>query len=155
MGNLSRSEATMGKQFEWLFKSLFLSLMASMFILEAFAPAAEAAAAAPAAAAQKAASSPAVASKEDCLRCHGPFDKLAGGSANYVAPSGEKIVPHRFVPHNSKEAKAIPGCNNCHEPHPVPPAATALAALPKPDVQWCYTACHHKNNFTLCKDCHK
>jgi hypothetical protein len=94
------------------------------------------------------------ASKETCLGCHGPFDKLAG-SANYQAPSGEKISPHRYVPHNSRDAKAIPECSNCHEPHPVPPTTSSLAALPKPEVQWCYTACHHKNTFQPCKDCHK
>jgi hypothetical protein len=95
------------------------------------------------------------ASKDLCLNCHGPFDNLATASPNYKAPSGEKITPHRYVPHNSKDAKAIPGCNNCHEPHPVPPTAAGLAALPKPDVQWCYTTCHHENNFASCKDCHK
>jgi len=114
-----------------------------------------AATAAPSGTPQKNASPPAAVSKEACLDCHGPFDKLAGASPKYVAPSGEKITPHRFVPHDSKEAKAIPGCDNCHKPHPLPPTATALAALPKPDVQWCYTACHHENNFTPCKDCHK
>src|SRR5512135_988360 len=99
-------------------------------------------------------SAPALAaSKEACLNCHGPFDKLVA-NVNYQAPSGEKITPHRYVPHSAKESKAIPECSNCHEPHPVPPAANA-AALPKPDVQWCYTACHHKNTFHLCRDCHK
>ncbi|HME45699.1 MAG TPA: hypothetical protein VKF36_21590 [Syntrophorhabdales bacterium] len=94
------------------------------------------------------------ASKGTCLGCHGPFDKLVG-SANYQAPSGEKISPHRYVPHNARETKAIPECSNCHEPHPVPPTTSGLAALPKPEVQWCYTACHHKNTFQPCKDCHK
>jgi hypothetical protein len=92
------------------------------------------------------------ASKDACLNCHGPFDKLVA-NLDYQAPSGEKITPHRYVPHTAKEAKAIPECSNCHEPHPVPPAASA--ALPKPDVQWCHTTCHHKNTFQLCKDCHK
>ncbi len=104
---------------------------------------------------QKSASPPAVATQEACLDCHGPFDKLAAATVVYTAPSGEKITPHRFVPHDSKEAKAIPRCNNCHEPHPLPPTASALAGLPKPEVQWCYTACHHTNNFAPCKDCHK
>jgi hypothetical protein len=98
---------------------------------------------------------PAVAaSKEACLNCHGPFDKLVA-NVNYQAPSEEKITPHRYVAHSAKEAKAIPECSNCHEPHPVPPVASGVAALPKPDVQWCYTTCHHKNTFQLCKDCHK
>jgi hypothetical protein len=59
------------------------------------------------------------------------------------------------VPHSAKDVKAIPGCSNCHEPHPVPLTAGGLTALPQPDVQWCYSACHHKNNFVPCKDCHK
>jgi hypothetical protein len=93
-------------------------------------------------------------SKEICLNCHGPFEKLVA-SANYLAPSGEKISPHRYVPHNAKEAKAIPDCSNCHQPHPVPPPESGVTASSKADVQWCYTACHHKNTFQLCKDCHK
>ena len=130
-------------------KDLFLFLMATMIILEVcVVPAA----AAPAAASKTTAPATAV-SKEVCLNCHGPFDKLATASAKYVASSGEKITPHRFVPHNSKEAKAVPGCNNCHETHPLPATAATVATLPKPDVQWCYT-CHHKNNFVSCKDCH-
>ncbi|HVP80464.1 MAG TPA: hypothetical protein VMV04_21480 [Thermodesulfobacteriota bacterium] len=94
-------------------------------------------------------------SKEACLGCHGPFDKLAAATTGYVAPSGEKITPHRYVPHSSKEAKGIPECSNCHQPHPAEPTASDLAALAKPDVQWCYTTCHHRNNFEPCKDCHK
>ncbi len=89
-------------------------------------------------------------SKETCLSCHGPFNKLVA-SANHQAPSGEKISPHRYVPHNPKnEAKAIPECSNCHEPHSValPPN------VPKGHVQWCYTTCHHKHTFQACKDCH-
>ena len=112
---------------------------------------AEGAAAAPSA---QAGSPPSATSKVACLNCHAPFDKLVA-SAIYQAPSGEKISPHRYVPHSAKEAKAIPECNNCHEPHPVPPSPGGSTALPKPDVQWCYTACHHKNTFQLCKDCHK
>ena len=142
----------MKRQLESLLKSLFLSLLAAMVILEVFAGSTEAASAAPVAVPQTA--TPAAASKEACLNCHGPFDKLATMPAKYVASSGEKITPHRFVPHNSKDAKAIPGCDNCHTTHPLPPTAAAIAALPKPDVQWCYT-CHHKNNFVSCKDCHK
>jgi hypothetical protein len=145
----------MQRQSESLVKSLFLALMAAMLIIKVCAMPVGAATAAPSATAQKAASPAAATSKDDCLNCHGPFDKLSATSAGYVAPSGEKISPHRFVPHNSKEVKAIPGCSNCHEPHPLPPKTPALAGLPKPDVQWCYTACHHKNNFVLCKDCHK
>jgi hypothetical protein len=129
---------------------IFLFVAAGMVCADVTVLPAVAAAASPSA--QPGAPAPA-ASKEACLNCHGPFDKLVA-SLNYQAPSGEKITPHRYVPHSAKEAKAIPECSNCHEPHPVPPA-TSTAGLPKPDVQWCYTACHHKNTFQLCKDCHK
>jgi len=94
-------------------------------------------------------------SKNICLKCHGPFDKLAAATPTYTAPSGEKITPHRYVPHDLKESKGIPECSNCHQPHPVSPVTSGLAALAKPDVQWCYTTCHHMNNFKLCKECHK
>jgi hypothetical protein len=93
--------------------------------------------------------------KAVCLNCHGPFEKLEAASPSYVAPSDEKITPHRYVPHNSKEEKSVPECGNCHQPHPVPPTPGGLAAIAKPDVQWCYTTCHHENNFVTCKKCHK
>jgi hypothetical protein len=94
-------------------------------------------------------------SKEACLECHGPFDKLVGAPASFTEPGGEKINPHKYVPHTSREAKAVPECTNCHRPHPVPPKAEKGAAQSKPDVQWCYTTCHHNNNFEPCKNCHK
>ena len=130
---------------------LFAFMLASMVSADVSLTRVGAAAASPSA--QPSSPAPAT-SKDACLNCHGPFDKLVS-SVNYRAPSGERISPHRFVPHSSKEAKAIPECSNCHEPHPVPLPASGVAALPKPDVQWCYTACHHKNTFQLCKDCHK
>ena len=91
--------------------------------------------------------------KEACLACHGPFDKLITSSANFVAPSGEKTSPHRFVPHTSTAASAVPECTNCHTAHPVPP--TAKIDLSKVSVDWCYTTCHHQNDFTPCDKCHK
>ena len=78
-----------------------------------------------------------------CLECHGPFDKLAAAGAKYRAPSGVK------------DAKAIPECSNCHQPHTASPTASDIAALPRPEVQWCYTTCHHENDFKPCKECHK
>jgi len=94
-------------------------------------------------------------SRDMCLGCHGPFDKLVTAAPSYVAPSGEKITPHYYVPHTSKEAKAIPECSNCHQPHPVPPTAADITAMGKPGVEWCFTTCHHENDFTPCKKCHK
>lgn len=91
-------------------------------------------------------------SKELCLDCHVSFDELAQSTAGYVAPSGEKGTPHRYVPHEKKDLSAIPGCSNCHQPHPMPPPSPM--ELPKASVDWCFGACHHENNFKSCKECH-
>jgi hypothetical protein len=90
-----------------------------------------------------------------CLDCHGPFDKLIGASTNYVAASGEKISPHRYVPHDSKLEKDIPDCSRCHTAHSLfpPPAAKGSLDLSKVNVEWCFT-CHHEKNFKSCKECH-
>jgi hypothetical protein len=89
-----------------------------------------------------------------CIKCHGPFDKLIKAPAKYIAPSGEKINPHRYVPHDSKLAKDIPDCTHCHAAHKLSPLpAKGSIDLSKVNVQWCYS-CHHENNLTSCKDCH-
>jgi predicted CXXCH cytochrome family protein len=93
------------------------------------------------------ASTEAGSSKEACLGCHGPFDKLASATANYTMPSGEKTSPHRYVPHNSKD---IPECRKCHKPHPVP--LTSTKGLPKANTDLCYT-CHHAM-VLQCGTCH-
>jgi hypothetical protein len=93
------------------------------------------------------------ASKDLCLDCHGPFDDLAKSTAGYVAASGEKGTPHRYIPHVKKDPGAIPECSNCHQPHPVPPPSPTAA--PKASVDWCFSACHHDNNFKSCKECHQ
>lgn len=93
-------------------------------------------------------------SANDCLDCHGPFNKLIEATANFQASSGEKTSPHRYVPHDSKQAVDIPECTNCHKPH-------SLASLPSKgdielsavSVEWCYS-CHHEKNFKSCKECH-
>ncbi len=94
-------------------------------------------------------------SKEVCLKCHGPYEKLAGAPAAYAAPGGERINPHVYVPHTDREATGVPECTSCHEPHAIPPDAARIKAQPRPDVEWCYTACHHSNDFQPCKNCHK
>ena len=67
-----------------------------------------------------AASAPAATpTKADCLGCHGPFEKLIESSGNYAAPSGEKISPHRYVPHDSKKEERHPRM------HQVPRGASA------------------------------
>lgn len=94
-------------------------------------------------------------SKEACLGCHGPYEKLASLPPTYLAPSGEKINPHMYVPHETKQAKAIPECTDCHDPHSLPPDSSQTPAVAPPQVLWCYTSCHHTNSFKACKDCHK
>jgi hypothetical protein len=105
--------------------------------------------------ADKPASGPvAVQAEKNCLGCHGPFDKLIEATANYVAPTGEKTSPHRYIPHDSKLDKDIPDCTHCHTAHPLSPLpAKASIDLSKVSVEWCYT-CHHEKNLRSCKDCH-
>jgi 3-oxosteroid 1-dehydrogenase len=93
------------------------------------------------------------ASKESCLECHGPFDKLSSAQANYVADDGKKINPHRFVPHDAAGAKSVPECSSCHTPHPLP--HTPQGNPSKADIAFCFDSCHHTKNFTSCKECHK
>lgn len=86
-----------------------------------------------------------------CLECHGPFERLSSAPPFFVAPSGEKINPHRYVPHDLKE---VPDCMTCHKPHSANPSAAEIAALPKPNVTSCFE-CHHTKTFQNCQDCHK
>jgi predicted CXXCH cytochrome family protein len=86
-----------------------------------------------------------------CLKCHGPFEKLASAPPSYETAGKEKISPHRFVPHDLKE---IEDCLDCHKQHSAVPTKEELAALPRPNVKACYS-CHHTENFTRCKTCHK
>ncbi len=93
----------------------------------------------------------------ECLTCHGPFDKLAESSANYVAPSGEKGTPHRYVPHKSKTEEDVPDCTKCHTKHPLDPLpAKGAIDVSKVGVKWCYDQCHHEKNLKSCKEqeCH-
>jgi hypothetical protein len=143
------------KQCERPVGSVVLFVLISVITFQASGVAVGAAGATSTGAAQTDSSASEATTKEACLNCHGPFETLTAKTPDYVAPSGETIVPHRFVPHNSGASKAIPECNNCHEGHPLPPGGAARKAPPKADVQWCYTACHHENNFTPCKACHK
>jgi imidazolonepropionase-like amidohydrolase len=91
--------------------------------------------------------------KDACLKCHGPFSKLAELTSQFKTPSGEITTPHRHVPHDSKDDKTITECSQCHQQHPVPPTAGDLAALKKPNLDFCYK-CHHIKSFTSCKTCH-
>lgn len=90
-------------------------------------------------------------SDANCLSCHGPFDKLVEDTAKYVAPSGEKTSPHRYVPHNSKD---IPECIHCHTAHPQEPLPTKGSIdVSKVTIDWCFS-CHHEKTLQTCKDCH-
>jgi hypothetical protein len=90
-----------------------------------------------------------------CLPCHGPFEKLMEASAKYVAPSGEKGSPHRYVPHDSKKDADVPECGHCHTAHSLDPLPSHGSIDPaKAGVQWCYDACHHEKNLHSCKECH-
>jgi hypothetical protein len=90
-----------------------------------------------------------------CLRCH-PWDRVMERSSTYVIKaSGEKVNPHMYVPHDSKEAKDIPDCLKCHTTHTLSPRPTRGSIdLSKVDVKWCYDACHHEKTFEPCKKCH-
>ena len=91
------------------------------------------------------------AGKDACLACHGPFDKLAKAPKTFVSESGDKINPHWYVPHNKQDAKSVPECANCHQPHPVP--LKSKEALPKAGVEWC-SSCHHTGDLKACSSCH-
>ena len=126
-----------GHWFPWIMVLLFFFIMVNAFSFAAT-------------------SQPTSATKEDesataaCLKCHGPFDKLASAPPSFITASGEKITPHRYVPHDLKD---IPDCVNCHQTHSANPTASEIVALPKPNVKF-YFDCHHKENFMRCKACH-
>ena len=124
---------------------VFIFAMLLLLSVSSLAPAADAPANAPAPAV---AAPKAGGSKDTCLSCHGPFDKLAASTADYAMPSGEKKSPHYYVPHKSKH---IPECSNCHKPHPVP--LVSKEGLPKAGTDYCYT-CHHKGGLE-CGTCHQ
>ncbi len=91
--------------------------------------------------------------KEQCLGCHGSFDKLAEKTANYKSPTGETISPHKYVPH--KEKTEIPECTECHIAHEIPLKDKTTVVKPK-EIEYCYntTGCHHMHNLQACKTCH-
>jgi hypothetical protein len=89
-----------------------------------------------------------------CLACHS-YSKIIEATAGFVAPSGEKSTPHKYVPHDSKKDDEIPECANCHTAHALDPLpAKGSLDRSKVNVQWCYTACHHEKDLKSCKQCH-
>ena len=89
--------------------------------------------------------------KDQCLACHGPYEKIREATAGFKTPSEETVTPHQYVPHVDK--KDIPECSNCHKPHPMPPQDKSQVVKPK-DIEWCYTSCHHAFNLQPCTNCH-
>jgi hypothetical protein len=88
---------------------------------------------------------------QKCLACHGPFDKIAQATADYVAPSGETVTPHQYIPHDEK--KDIPECTECHKPHEIPLEDKSTVVIPD-NLDYCYTSCHHSQNLQPCSTCH-
>lgn len=93
---------------------------------------------------------PAKTGKDQCLACHGPFEKLASDTAGFKAKGGEVGTPHRYVPHDTKD---IPECDECHTPHALP-APDATAAKNTATVDKCYDGCHHTKTLEKCSECH-
>jgi hypothetical protein len=93
--------------------------------------------------------------KQTCLNsdCHGPFEKLASAKPGFALNDGKKINQHMYVPHDMKDEINIPRCASCHKPHPLP--LQSKEGLVKASLGLCYDECHHKKDFTPCKECHK
>lgn len=87
--------------------------------------------------------------KEYCLKCHGPFEKLAERTKDYVTEWDEKANPHVYVEHNTKD---ITECTECHEVHAIP--LDPAVPVKKANVSYCYS-CHHAETLVKCTDCHK
>lgn len=98
-------------------------------------------------------------SAEQCLACHGPFDKLAEKTKDWKDEFGDPVNPHVWIdkdaakPHNARQMP--PDCLKCHEAHPIPPKAD-WKPKQKPDVSYCY-GCHHMETFEPCgqSGCHE
>ena len=138
--------------------SVGLTNLAAQLLMPAATP--MMAAAAPAVPAQY---SPPAASDPECLKCHS-YDDVIAATASYATRRGEKVNPHRYVeagsmkehfgqPHQAIGTEHIPQCINCHTPHPIPP--TGPVDRSRINVDWCYSSCHHQNDFMRCSMCHQ
>ncbi|MFA5852326.1 MAG: cytochrome c3 family protein [Spirochaetales bacterium] len=83
-----------------------------------------------------------------CLKCHGPFEKLAERTKDYITDWDEKANPHVYIPHNTK---TIVDCTECHDVHAIP--YNPAESLRTPNVQYCYS-CHHAETLVNCNQCH-
>ena len=88
-------------------------------------------------------------SPEDCLACHGEFKDIVAKSEGYTNEFGEKVNPHRYVPHDSTK---LPDCLACHKQHEIPPKGKVVQTGMTMD--YCYS-CHHTETFAKCTDCHQ
>lgn len=86
--------------------------------------------------------------KEYCLKCHGPFEKLAERTTEYITEWDEKANPHVYVEHNTKD---ITECTDCHEVHAIP--LDPAVPVKKANVSYCYS-CHHAETLVTCTQCH-
>jgi hypothetical protein len=89
--------------------------------------------------------------KEQCLGCHGSFDKLAEKTAKYKTSTDETTTPHKYIPHSSKN---IPECEECHTPHEIPLKDKSKVVKANTDLCYNTRGCHHMNNLNACKSCH-
>jgi cytochrome c553 len=100
--------------------------------------------------------------KTVCLACHS-YDEVIAKTADHMMPGGDKISPHRYVdfragkdpalkPHRVTGVENIPECSNCHKGQPVPHTGPVDRSALK--VDFCYTSCHHQENFSPCSECH-
>ena len=89
--------------------------------------------------------------KDDCLKCHGPYEALVGKNVQ-VESDGGPVNPHVYVPHDAGAKGDIPECIGCHTPHPLPPPAGYHE--PTATIEGCY-GCHHTYEFKKCSGCHK
>jgi hypothetical protein len=88
--------------------------------------------------------------KDQCLMCHGPFDKIIEKNIKFKFSEEETINPHRYIPHDGQEA---PECTECHTPHKIPLEDKSTVVRPN-NVEFCLASCHHMRNFQPCTACH-
>ena len=97
----------------------------------------------------------------DCGFCHGSQELLIVTLNSYISQEGLWVNPHTpvywgtSVPdriHNSPEAK-IMNCTACHGSHVLPYEATTPIRVG--NLNYCFRACHHTNDFTACIECHR
>ena len=97
-----------------------------------------------------AADAPPPMTKDQCLACHGPFEKLVKKDFKIEAVPNP-INPHVFVPHIG-QTKDFFDCLLCHQQHTIPPEKGYHDKSATLDA--CF-GCHHTEEFAKCSSCHK